>query len=74
MKFVVDSPNDMNDITSFLEALGDYDRLRVMLMPQARTCKELLEKAPIVADICRDMNVTFGQRLQILLWDGRRGW
>ncbi len=73
LKFVIDSRDDMQEIVSFLDEVGDYDRGRVMLMPQARSRRELLERAPLVAELCQETGLRFCQRLQILLWDGQRG-
>jgi 7-carboxy-7-deazaguanine synthase len=73
LKFVVDCPDDLTEIQETIKKLGDIDKGRVMLMPQAKTRKELIEKSPLVADLCKRTGFTFCNRLQILLYDGRRG-
>jgi 7-carboxy-7-deazaguanine synthase len=72
LKFVVDSPADVREITETLKKLDNIDIGRVMLMPQAKNKQELLAKSPMVAGICTDMGFCFSQRLHLLLWDGKK--
>ena len=73
LKFVVDSETDLPEIQQTIEKIGNVDSEKVMLMPQATTRDELLAKSPMVADLCKKTGFAFCQRLQILLWDGKRG-
>jgi len=73
LKFVVDSQDDLLEVQQTLEKIGKVDSEKVILMPQAGTRAELLAKSPVVAEMCRRSGFAFGQRLQILLWNGRRG-
>jgi len=73
LKFVVDSENDLPEIQQTIEKIGNVDSERVMLMPQAVTRDELLAKSPMVADICKQTGFAFCQRLQVLLWNDKRG-
>jgi 7-carboxy-7-deazaguanine synthase len=73
LKFVVDSETDLPEIQQTIEEIGNVDLAKVMLMPQATTRDELLAKSSMVADLCRKTGFTFCQRLQILLWNGKRG-
>jgi 7-carboxy-7-deazaguanine synthase len=73
LKFVVDSPADLPEITNFIAGLKDIDRAKVMLMPQAKTRDELLAKSPMVAHLCKQTGYTFCNRLQILLYNGQKG-
>ncbi|MHC4763176.1 MAG: hypothetical protein ACYS71_07405 [Planctomycetota bacterium] len=73
LKFVVNSPNDLEEINQTIEMLGNADLTKIMLMPQAQTRKELLAKSPMVADLCKRTGFAFCQRLQVLLWDNQRG-
>ena len=73
LKFVVDSADDLPDITKILHAIGDINPIKVMLMPQSATREELLAKSPIVAELCKQKGFTFCPRLQVLLWDTQRG-
>ncbi|MGB2809700.1 MAG: 7-carboxy-7-deazaguanine synthase QueE [Sedimentisphaerales bacterium] len=73
LKFVVDSETDLPEIQQTIEEIGNVDLSKVMLMPQAATRDELLTKSPMVADLCKRTGFAFCQRLQVLLWDGKRG-
>ena len=73
LKFVVDSEADLPEIEGTIDKLGNVDRDKVMLMPQAATGDELLAKSPMVADLCRRTGFSFCQRLQVLLWNNDRG-
>ncbi len=73
IKFVVDSPDDLQEIEETLKGVGNIDRGKVMLMPQAITRDEFIRKSPMVAEMCKNNGFTFSQRLHILLWDTTRG-
>jgi 7-carboxy-7-deazaguanine synthase len=73
LKFVVDSQNDLPEIQQTIEEIGDIDLEKVMLMPQAATRDELLAKSPMVVEMCKCTGFVFCNRLQILLWDNKRG-
>ncbi len=69
----VDSQNDLPEIQQAIEEIGNVDLEKVMLMPQAATRNEFLAKSPMVADMCKRTGFTFCQRLQVLLWNNKRG-
>jgi 7-carboxy-7-deazaguanine synthase len=73
LKFVVDSQDDLAEIQQTIEKLGNVDSEKVMLMPQAATRDELLVKSPMVAEMCKRTGLAFCQRLQVLLWNNKRG-
>lgn len=73
LKFVVDSQDDLSEIQQTLKEIGNVDSEKVMLMPQASTRDELLAKSPMVAEMCKRTGFAFCNRLQILLWDNKRG-
>jgi len=73
LKFVVESQADLPEIQQTIENLGNVDPEKVMLMPQAATREQLLAKSPMVAQMCRDTGFAFGQRLQVMLWNGEKG-
>lgn len=73
LKFVVDSETDLHEIEDTIRKLGNVDRGKVMLMPQAATRDDLLTKSPMVAEICKQAGFTFCQRLHVVLWDNQRG-
>jgi 7-carboxy-7-deazaguanine synthase len=73
LKFVVDSVTDLVEIQEVLDKIKSVDIEKVMLMPQAATRDELLARSPMVADMCKLVGFTFCQRLQVLLWNNKRG-
>lgn len=73
LKFVVDSVHDVAEIQELLDKIGNVETGKVMLMPQAVTREEFLAKSTIVADMCKLAGFAFSQRLQVLLWDNKRG-
>jgi 7-carboxy-7-deazaguanine synthase len=73
LKFVVDSQDDLAEIQQTTEKLGNVDSEKVMLMPQGTTRDELLVKSPMVAEMCKCTGFAFCQRLQVLLWNNKRG-
>ncbi|MFQ6035984.1 MAG: 7-carboxy-7-deazaguanine synthase QueE [Sedimentisphaerales bacterium] len=73
LKFVVDSPADLLEIQQTIKQIGNVDLEKVMLVPQAATRDELLAKSPMVAGMCNHTGFAFCQRLQILLWNNKRG-
>lgn len=73
LKFVVDSKDDLADIQQTIEKIGNVDSNKVMLMPQGATRDEFLAKSPMVAEMCKSTGFAFCQRLQVLLWDNKRG-
>lgn len=73
LKFVVDSSEDLDEIAELLSKLENINPYKVFLMPQATNRLEYLEKAPLVAELCRTTGFVFSSRLQVLLWDNQRG-
>ncbi len=73
LKFVVDSADDLPEIQQVIEDIGNVDLQKVMLMPQAATCNELIAKSEMVAEMCKETGFVFSQRLQIMLWNGQTG-
>ena len=72
LKFVVDSNGDLDEIKGTIEMIGDVDPGTVMLMPQAGTRREYLDKSPMVAEMCKRAGFAFSPRLQVMLWDSKR--
>lgn len=73
LKFVVESPQDIHGVQGMLRDLGPLETGRVMLMPQAATTQEMQTRSPMVAALCKQTGLRFGQRLHILLWGQQRG-
>jgi 7-carboxy-7-deazaguanine synthase len=72
LKFVVDSPDDLDEILRTVDRIGNVRKEKVLLMPQAATRDELLAKSPMVADLCKRSGFVFCQRLQIMLWNNEK--
>jgi 7-carboxy-7-deazaguanine synthase len=73
LKFVIDSAGDLPEIQRIIRKLGGIDKTRIILMPQARNRKELIAKSPMVAEMCKQTGFSFCNRLQILLYNNKRG-
>jgi 7-carboxy-7-deazaguanine synthase len=73
IKFVVDGPEDLNEIAGCLEKLKNINPYKVFLMPQATDSLEYIKKSRILTDICKRTGFAFSPRLQVLLWGGERG-
>lgn len=73
LKFVIDKPEDIGEVQDILGKIGEIEREQVFLMPQAATRQEFMEKAAFVAELCKRTGFRFSERLQILLWDTKRG-
>ena len=72
-KFVVDAPNDLDEIAEVLAELENVDPYRVYLMPQATEPNEYLEKARWLVEYCKQTGFSFSPRLQVMLWGSQRG-
>ena len=73
LKFVVDKQADLSEIQQTIEKIGSVNLEKVTLMPQAATRDELLLKSPMVAEICKNTGFAFCQRLQVMLWNNKKG-
>ncbi|MBC8379879.1 MAG: 7-carboxy-7-deazaguanine synthase QueE [Planctomycetes bacterium] len=73
LKFVVDQPDDLNEIAACLEKLKNIDPYKICLMPQATELNEYLEKSRWLADYCMQTGFGFSPRLQVMLWPGQKG-
>lgn len=73
LKFVIESPGDIEEVCSLLDELPPVDPACVLLMPQARTRDQLLERSPMVVELCRKTGYRFCDRLHIWLWSDERG-
>lgn len=73
LKFVVDSPVDIEDIKKTVKQLGQIPTEKVMLMPQAASRKDLIDKFSMVASLCKETGFALSMRLHVMLWNSRKG-
>ena len=73
LKFVVDSPEDLPEICETIEQIGNVNSKKVLLMVQAAARTQLMEKMPMVTEMCKQAGFSFSPRLQVLLWNNKRG-
>ncbi len=74
LKFVVENESDLMEIDEILDRLGNVNYSKVMLMPQVSNREEFIEKSQIVAELCKRTGFAFSQRLQVLLWNNKKGY
>jgi hypothetical protein len=73
LKFVVERPDDLDEILEFLKTVPPVPKEKIFLMPQAITPEDCVEKSRTLADLCLASGFSLSPRLQILLWPGQRG-
>jgi 7-carboxy-7-deazaguanine synthase len=73
LKFVVDKPEDLDEIADTLHSLDGVDFYKVWLMPQATQTDEYLEKSRWLVEYCKQTGFSFSPRLQVMLWGPQRG-
>ncbi|MBW8016639.1 MAG: 7-carboxy-7-deazaguanine synthase QueE [Planctomycetes bacterium] len=73
IKFVVDAPADLDEIAAVIAKLKNVNPYKIMLMPQAATKTEYVNKLPMVAEIAKNTGFALSPRLQVQLWGNSRG-
>jgi 7-carboxy-7-deazaguanine synthase len=73
IKFVVDSPDDLNEIAATIGKLTNVNPYKIMLMPQAAGKIEYVQKLPMVAEIAKSTGFALSPRLQVELWNNDKG-
>jgi 7-carboxy-7-deazaguanine synthase len=73
LKFVVNAPDDLNEIAEVLEKLDGVDLYKVYLMPQATETEDYLEKSRWLVKYCKQTGFSFSPRLQVMLWGSQKG-
>lgn len=73
-KFVVASPDDLQEVETLLAAIDrPIPRHKVLLMPEATSLERLRERAAWLSDICKAHGYRYAHRLHIELYGNRRG-
>jgi 7-carboxy-7-deazaguanine synthase len=73
LKFVIDRPQDIDEVEMLLAQLPGVDRGKVLLMPQGITPAELDERGGWVVELCKTHGFRFCPRLHIALYGNQRG-
>ena len=73
LKFVVDDPDDLDEILALIESCGPVEPDRVLLMAQGRTADEVSQRAAAVAALCLEHGFRYTPRLHLDLFGGGRG-
>jgi len=56
-----------------LASLADYDRNRVLLMPEGVDRDTLRERGEWIAEVCKDKGYRYSPRMQIHIYGNKRG-
>jgi 7-carboxy-7-deazaguanine synthase len=73
LKFVIATPEDLDEVLELVRRLQPDEPSRVLLMPQGRTVEELDRAAPWLVEVCRETGFRYCDRLHIRLFGNRRG-
>ena len=73
LKFVVATPNDMDEIESILAKVRGWRREDVLLMPEGTDVTTLDSRAGWIAEICTKSGYRFCPRLHVALYGNTRG-
>ena len=71
-KFVIAEPTDLEEVETLISQYN-LPQARVILMPEGRDETSLQHRRLWLADICRDRNYRYSDRLHIQLWGSKRG-
>lgn len=72
-KFVVQVPEDLDEIERDYVVPMGITRNRIWLMPEAATRARLIEQSGWVVDGCKERGFNFSPRLHLLIWDTATG-
>ncbi len=73
LKFVIDRPDDLDEVRALLAELPAADPERVLLMPQGVTPEEVRRRGLWLAEECKRLGYRYCPRLHIDLYGNRRG-
>jgi 7-carboxy-7-deazaguanine synthase len=72
LKFVVSSPEDLQEIDSIRQILGAPPST-VVLMPEGIDAERLRDRGVWLAEVCKTTGYRYSPRLHIDLWGNKRG-
>ncbi|MBX3424113.1 MAG: 7-carboxy-7-deazaguanine synthase QueE [Pirellulales bacterium] len=73
LKFVIDSPEEIEEVRALLASLPPIDPCRVLLMPQARTAEEAQQHAAWLEPLCDAEGWSYCPRMQLEWFGAVRG-
>jgi 7-carboxy-7-deazaguanine synthase len=73
LKFVVEERQDFAEIGGIVGQLKNVDPVRVLIMAQGTTGRELGRKAKWIVELCKRNGYSYTPRLHIQLFGNRRG-
>ena len=73
LKFVVDSPGDIDEIKDYLRELNSAKPERVLLMPQGTTTDQLERRAQWLIPVCEEHGFVYCPRRHIEWYGNKRG-
>jgi 7-carboxy-7-deazaguanine synthase len=73
LKFVLDTPEDCQRVTDYLERFPEIRRSRVLLMPQGTSTTDLKQREGWLLEFCRSQGMGYCPRRQIEWFGLRRG-
>jgi len=71
-KYVVQDSNDFEEIRTMMRT-HNLTSSRIILMPQAQDSEALIQRGKWLVELCKTHGFIFSTRLQILLWNNKRG-
>lgn len=73
LKFVVDQPDDCQEILTYLRPFPGIDPSRVLLMPQGVQESELAAREPWIETFCTEHGFSLCRRMHIVWFGNKRG-
>lgn len=73
LKFVIQTPDDLQETEDLLSRLRNWRKEDVLLMPEGTSPQVLEERAVWLAEECVRRGYRFTPRLHVMLWGNRRG-
>jgi 7-carboxy-7-deazaguanine synthase len=73
LKFVIASAVDLEEIHALLAKLPPFPPDRILLMPEGITSHEILARAPLVTELCKQFGYRYCDRVHIHLFGNTRG-
>ena len=66
LKFVMEKIEDITEVHQILNNLKDFDRSKILLMPQAKNISQYLRISPLIVELCKANGFVFSPRLQLI--------